>query len=265
MFDRPQVMGIVNITPDSFSDGGYFFSHTAAVDHARRLIDAGADCLDLGAESTRPGALPVGEDEELDRLLPVLEALQGCAVPISVDTMKPAVMRAALAAGAWMINDVQALQTAGALAAVQESVCVICLMHMQGEPRTMQAAPQYGDVLAEVEAFLSERIAVCVAAGIARERLFIDPGFGFGKSLTHNLALLRGLPRLARVAPVLVGVSRKRMIGEMTGQPVDARLAGSVAAAIRAVDYGASIVRVHDVAATVDALKVWAMTRMETE
>jgi dihydropteroate synthase len=262
---RPNVMGIVNLTPDSFSDGGRFSSSSAAVDDARRLIAEGADCLDLGAESTRPGALPVGEAEELDRLLPVLEGLQGCGVPLSVDTMKPVVMRAALAAGAWMINDVQALQSPGALAAVQASACAICLMHMQGEPRTMQAAPHYSDVVAEVEAFLAERVAVCVAAGIDRERIFIDPGFGFGKSLAHNLALLRGLPRLARVAPVLVGVSRKRMIGEMTGQPVEARLAGSVAAAIRAVEQGAAIVRVHDVAATVDALKVWAMTRMETE
>jgi len=258
-------MGIVNLTPDSFSDGGRFSSSFAAVDDARRLIDAGADILDIGAESTRPGALSVGEAEELDRLLPVLEGLQGCGVPLSVDTMKPAVMRAALAAGAAMINDVQALQSPGALAAVQASACAICLMHMQGEPRTMQAAPQYTDVVAEVEAFLTERVAACVAAGIDRERIFIDPGFGFGKSLAHNLALLRGLPRLARVAPVLVGVSRKRMIGEMTGQPVEDRLAGSVAAAIRAVEQGAAIVRVHDVAATVDALKVWAMTRMETE
>jgi dihydropteroate synthase len=262
---RPNVMGIVNLTPDSFSDGGRFSSSSAAVDDARRLIAEGADCLDLGAESTRPGALPVGEAEELDRLLPVLEGLQGCGVPLSVDTMKPVVMRAALAAGAWMINDVQALQSPGALAAVQASACAICLMHMQGEPRTMQAAPHYSDVVAEVEAFLAERVAVCVAAGIDRERIFIDPGFGFGKSLAHNLALLRGLPRLARVAPVLVGVSRKRMIGEMTGKAVDDRVAGSVAAAIRAVEQGAAIVRVHDVAATVDALKVWAMTRMETE
>lgn len=252
-------MGIVNVTPDSFSDGGR--SSLQALDHARRLIDEGADILDIGGESTRPGAQAVSEQEELERILPVLEGLQGCGVPISVDTMKPAVMRAVLAAGAAMINDVRALQTPGALDAVRDSDCAICLMHMQGEPRRMQDAPQYRDVVAEVYDFLVVRIAACEVAGIARARLCIDPGFGFGKTLEHNLALLRGLPRLAELAPVLVGVSRKRMIGEMTGRAVEDRLAGSVAAALRAVENGAAIVRVHDVAATVDALKIWGRTR----
>ena len=259
--DRPQVMGIVNVTPDSFSDGGRFYSPDQALDHARRLIDAGADSLDIGGESTRPGALAVGEQEELERILPVLEGLRHCGVPVSVDTMKPAVMRAALAAGAAMINDVCALQVPGALEAVRDSDCAVCLMHMQGEPRRMQDAPQYRDVLNEVHDFLATRIAACEAAGITRARLCIDPGFGFGKTLEHNLALLRGLPRLAELAPVLVGVSRKRMIGEITGRSVEDRLAGSVAAALRAVENGASIVRVHDVAATVDALKIWERTR----
>ena len=259
--DRPQVMGIVNVTPDSFSDGGRFYSSSQALDHARRLIDAGADSLDIGGESTRPGALAVGEQEELERILPVLEGLRHCGVPVSVDTMKPAVMRAALAAGAAMINDVCALQVPGALEAVRDSDCAVCLMHMQGEPRRMQDAPQYRDVLNEVHDFLATRIAACEAAGITRARLCIDPGFGFGKTLEHNLALLRGLPRLAELAPVLVGVSRKRMIGEITGRSVEDRLAGSVAAALRAVEKGASIVRVHDVAATVDALKIWERTR----
>ena len=252
-------MGIVNVTPDSFSDGGR--SSLQALDHARRLIDEGAEWLDIGGESTRPGALAVTEQEELDRILPVLEGLQGCAVPLSVDTMKSTVMRAALAAGAAMINDVRALQSPGALEAVRDSDCAICLMHMQGEPRRMQDAPQYGDVLAEVYDFLAARIAACEAAGIDRARLCIDPGFGFGKTLEHNLTLLRGLPRLAELAPVLVGVSRKRMIFDMTGRPVEERLAGSLAAALRAVENGATIVRVHDVAATVDAIKIWRQTR----
>ncbi len=259
--DRPQVMGIVNVTPDSFSDGGRFYSSSQALDHARYLIDAGADSLDIGGESTRPSAAPVGAQEELDRILPVLEGLRHCGVPVSVDTMKPTVMRAALTAGATMINDVCALQVPGALEAVRDSDCAVCLMHMQGEPRRMQDAPQYRDVLAEVYDFLATRIAACEAAGITRSRLCVDPGFGFGKTLEHNLALLRGLPRLAELAPVLVGVSRKRMIGEITGRSVEDRLAGSVAAALRAVERGAAIVRVHDVAATVDALKIWERTR----
>lgn len=252
-------MGIVNVTPDSFSDGGR--SSLQALDHALRLIDEGADSLDVGGESTRPGALGVTEQEELDRILPVLEGLRGCGVPISVDTMKPAVMRAALAAGVAMINDVRALQMPGAMEAMRDSDCMICLMHMQGEPRSMQDAPHYRDVVAEVRDFLVARMAACEAAGIARERLCIDPGFGFGKTLEHNLALLHGLPQLCAIAPVLVGVSRKRMIGEITGRTVGERVVGSVAMALRAVEKGAAILRVHDVAATVDALKVWERTR----
>jgi dihydropteroate synthase len=252
-------MGIVNVTPDSFSDGGR--SSLQALDHARRLIDAGADILDVGGESTRPGATPVSEQEELDRILPVLEGLRGCAVPVSVDTQKPAVMRAALVAGAAMINDVRALQSPDALAAVRDSDCAICLMHMQNDPHNMQEAPQYGDVLAEVRDFLAARIRACEAAGIDRKRICIDPGFGFGKALEHNLVLLRGVSLLGELAPVLVGVSNKRMIGDLTGRPVEDRLAGSVAAALRAVENGAAIVRVHAVAATVDALKIWEKTK----
>ncbi|WP_206199297.1 dihydropteroate synthase [Parasulfuritortus cantonensis] len=256
--DRPLVMGIVNVTPDSFSDGGRYLDHAAALDHAGALVAAGAAILDLGGESTRPGSLPVPVEAELARVLPVLQAVHDLGVPVSVDTMKPAVMRAAVAAGAAMINDVYGFRAEGAWEAVRDSDCALCIMHMQGEPRSMQVAPRYDDVVAEVEAFLADRIAAAEAAGIARARLWIDPGFGFGKSLEHNLALLRALPRLARLAPVLAGLSRKRMIGALTGREVPAdRVAGSVAAALRAVENGAGIVRVHDVAETVDALKVW--------
>lgn len=254
-------MGIVNVTPDSFSDCGRWFDPAAAIAHAAQLAAEGADLLDIGGESTRPGARPVSEPEELDRVLPVLEGVRGLGVPISVDTMKPGVMRAALAAGAAMINDVYGFRAEGAWAAVTDSDCALCIMHMQGEPRTMQEAPHYDDVVAEVEAFLGERIAAAEAAGIERARLCIDPGFGFGKTLDHNLALLRALPRLARLAPVLAGLSRKRMIGALTGRDIPDRMAGSVAAALRAVDNGAAIVRVHDVKETVDALKVWQATR----
>ena len=259
--DRPLVMGIVNVTPDSFSDGGRFQAPNAAIAHAERLAGEGADILDLGGESTRPGARPVSLQEELDRVMPVLEGIRGLGVPVSVDTMKPALMRAAIAGGAAMINDVYGFRAPGAWAAVRDSDCALCVMHMQGEPRTMQDAPHYDDVVAEVEAFLAGRLAEAGAAGIARERLWLDPGFGFGKGLEHNLALMRALPRLARLAPVLVGLSRKRMIGALTGRDLPDRLAGSVAAALRAVDNGAAIVRVHDVRETVDALKVWLAMR----
>lgn len=254
-------MGIVNVTPDSFSDGGRYIDPGAAIAHAGRLVEEGADILDLGGESTRPGSRPVAGQEELDRVMPVLEGVLGLGVPISVDTMKPAVMSAAVAAGAAMINDVYGFRAEGAWAAVRDSDCALCVMHMQGEPRTMQDAPRYDDVVAEVEAFLVARIASAEAANIAPGRIFIDPGFGFGKTLEDNLALMRALPRLARLAPVLAGVSRKRMIGALTGRDVSDRLAGSLAAALRAVENGAAIVRVHDVAATVDALKVWQATR----
>lgn len=254
-------MGIVNVTPDSFSDGGRYVDPSAAIRHAARLVEEGADLLDIGGESTRPGAQPVSIQAELDRVMPVLEGLHGLGVPVSVDTMKPEVMRAAIAAGAAMINDVYGFRAPGAWAAVRDSDCALCIMHMLGEPRTMQDSPHYDDVVAEVEAFLAERIASAEAAGIARQRLVVDPGFGFGKTLDHNIALLRALPRLARLAPVLAGMSRKRMIGALTGRDIQDRMAGSLAAALRAVDNGAAIVRVHDVRETVDALKVWQSTR----
>ncbi|UCG97844.1 MAG: dihydropteroate synthase [Burkholderiales bacterium] len=253
----PLLMGIVNVTPDSFHDGSRFASPGDAAEHARRLIDEGADIIDLGGESTRPGAQPVAADEELRRVMPVLEALCGAGVPLSVDTRQPAVMRAALAAGATMINDVSALRAPGALEAVAGTDASVCLMHMQGEPRTMQEAPRYADVVGEVTAFLEARIGACLAAGISRQRIVVDPGFGFGKRFEDNLALAGALPSLAKLAPVLVGLSRKSMIGAMTGRAAADRLAGSVSAALWAARRGAAILRVHDVAATRDALAVW--------
>jgi dihydropteroate synthase len=258
--ERPLVMGIVNVTPDSFSDGGRFFGHRQALEHAARLVEEGADILDLGGESTRPGAQPVSLQEELDRVMPVLEGARDFGVPVSIDTMKPEVMRAALEAGAAMINDVNAFRAPGAWAAVKDSDCALCVMHMPGELRVMHDVPEYRDVVAEVESFLAERMAAAATEGIAAARIVVDPGFGFGKSLEDNLALLRGLARFKTLAPVLVGVSRKRMIGALTGREVQDRLAGSLAAALRAVDNGAAIVRVHDVKETVDALKVWQST-----
>ena len=255
---RPLVMGIVNVTPDSFSDGGRLANVQAAVAHALKLREAGADILDVGGESTRPGAAPVSAEVEIERVLPVIEALtaQGCVV--SVDTMKPEVMRAALAAGAAMVNDVMALQNPGALAAVAASGAAACLMHMRGEPRTMQQAPTYGDVVDEVAVFLAGRVAACEAAGIARERLVIDPGFGFGKTLEHNLALLKRLDRLVALGvPVLAGMSRKTMLGTLTGRGVGEREFAGVAAHLIAIARGARLVRVHDVAAMRDALAIW--------
>jgi dihydropteroate synthase len=255
---RPLVMGIVNVTPDSFSDGGRHLLRDAAVAHAQQLLAEGADILDIGGESTRPGAKAVGVQEELDRVMPVLEGLRGAPVPLSIDTCKSEVMRAALAAGAHMINDINALQDSAALAAVVASDAAVCLMHKQGTPATMQAEPHYQDVLAEVKDFLDARVAAVQAAGIARERIVIDPGFGFGKSLAHNLALLRHLDELSALGvPVLAGLSRKSMLGTITGQDVGHRVHASIAAALLAVQRGARIVRVHDVQATVDALKVW--------
>jgi len=261
---RTRVMGILNVTPDSFSDGGDFATREAALRHARRMVAEGADLIDVGGESTRPGAPPVSVAEELARVIPVIEALADeLAVPVSVDTSKPEVMRAAVAAGAGLINDVSALRRPGALAAAAALRVPICLMHMQGEPGTMQQDPTYGDVVAEVAAFLAGRLAACEAAGIPRERLLVDPGFGFGKTLAHNLALLRGLPRLALLGvPVLAGLSRKSMIGALLGGvPVGERLHGSVAAAVLAVERGAAIVRVHDVGPTVQALRIVAAVR----
>lgn len=255
---RPRVMGIVNLTPDSFSDGGKHDSVDAGVAHARQLLADGADLLDLGGESTRPGAADVSEADELARVLPVIEALRDCGVPLSVDTAKPAVMRAALAAGADMINDIWGFRQPGALEAVAGSDCGLCAMHMQGEPRTMQAAPEYDDVVADVLHFLQEQVARLEAAGVAPGRISLDPGFGFGKTVPQNYQLLRELDRVAALGyPVLIGVSRKSMIGAITGKAVGDRMAGSVAAALSAVQRGARIVRVHDVAATVDALKIW--------
>lgn len=257
--DRPLVMGIVNVTPDSFSDGGRFFERDQAIAQARRLLDEGADLLDLGAESTRPGAAPVSEAEELDRLLPVLEAVRDAPVPISIDTLKPGVMRAAIAAGASLVNDVNALRAPGAIEAVAAGDAGVCLMHMQGEPRTMQHAPHYDDVVAEVKAFLAERVAACEAAGIGRDRILIDPGFGFGKTVEHNLTLLRDLHAFADLGvTVLAGLSRKSTLGRITGRPAEQRLAASLSAAVLAAERGARIVRVHDVAETRDALAVLA-------
>jgi dihydropteroate synthase len=258
---RPLVMGIVNITPDSFSDGGKFLSRDRAIAHARELIAAGADIIDIGGESTRPGADAVSLADELERVLPVLEALVEDGVPISVDTQKPEVMVAAIRAGASMINDVNALQAEGAVEALVQpgahSKIAICLMHKQGSPLTMQVLPRYEDVVDEVHDFLLARASACEAAGIARERIVIDPGFGFGKTVEHNFALLRGIPRLVQAGyPVLAGFSRKASLGAITGRPVEQRLAASLAVALLAAQAGARIIRVHDVAETVDVLKV---------
>jgi dihydropteroate synthase len=255
---RPLVMGIVNVTPDSFSDGGRYLLRDAALKHAQQLMAEEADILDIGGESTRPGARSIGVQEELDRVLPVIEGLRGVPVPLSVDTSKPEVMRAALAAGASMINDVGALQQLDALDVVAASDAAVCLMHMEGNPQNMQQSPQYHDVVEQVFQFLRARIEAVQAAGIARERIMVDPGFGFGKALEHNLALLRNFGMLGRLGvPVLAGLSRKSMLGTITGQGVEHRMHASVAAALIAVQNGAGMVRVHDVRATCDALKIW--------
>jgi dihydropteroate synthase len=256
----PVVMGILNLTPDSFSDGGRFNDCDSAVRHALAMVNAGAAIIDIGGESTRPGAQAVTVQQELDRVMPVVEAVVAeLPVPLSVDTSKPAVMRAAITAGAGMINDVMALRAKGAIEAVRDAGDVaLCLMHMQGEPRTMQTNPQYGDVVSEVRDFLLDRASVCEKAGIASSRILLDPGFGFGKTLEHNLALLKNIGQLAGEGyPLLVGISRKSMIGQLLGDaPVDRRLHGSVSAAVIAAMQGANILRVHDVRETVDALKI---------
>jgi dihydropteroate synthase len=255
---RPLIVGIVNTTPDSFSDGGACLGVGSAIAHALKLAEAGADILDVGGESTRPGAQAVSADEELRRVLPVIEDLAGRGLCVSVDTRKPEVMRAAVAAGAAMINDVTALRAPGALDAVVESDAAVCLMHMQGEPRTMQQEPVYADVVKTVGDFLMARVAACEAAGIARTRLMVDPGFGFGKTLAHNLDLLAHLDRLvAPDLPILAGMSRKSMLGALTGRAVGEREFAGVAAHLAAVMRGARAVRVHDVAAMRDALAVW--------
>jgi len=255
--ERPLVMGVVNVTPDSFSDGGRFFKAKLAIAHARKLAREGADIIDIGGESTRPGAAPVSEQDELARVLPVLQELGDLCV--SVDTRRPAVMRAVLEAGASMINDVDALGAPGALEAVAKTSCAVCLMHKKGDPATMQQDPHYDDVVSDVRRFLAERIFACEMSGIDKKRIVVDPGFGFGKTLEHNLALLRALDQFAALGvPLLAGLSRKGMIGTLTGRESHAdRAAGSAAAALLAVQKGAAIVRVHDVAATRDALAVW--------
>ena len=261
----PAVMGILNATPDSFSDGGRFDNPRIALTAAVSMADAGAAIIDVGGESTRPGAASVSEQEELDRVIPVIEAIKGATdVPISVDTSKPNVMREAVAAGASMINDVYALRADGALQAVSELEVPVCLMHMNGEPRTMQDDPRYGDVVAEVAAFLEDRVDACIDAGIDEHATVVDPGFGFGKSHAHNVELLANLRQLqVRGRPILVGVSRKSTLGELTQRNVDERMPASVAAAVVAVMQGAALIRAHDVQATVDALKV-AHAVMET-
>jgi dihydropteroate synthase len=251
-------MGIVNTTPDSFSYGGRWMDAQAAIRHALKLLEEGADILDVGGESTRPGAAAVPADEEMRRVLPVVEALAARGCVVSVDTMKPEVMRAALDAGAAMVNDVLALRAPGALEAVAASDAAVCLMHMQGDPQSMQQAPGYADVVADVKGFLQGRVQACEAAGIARERLVIDPGFGFGKTLQHNLALLKHLDRLAELGvPVLAGLSRKSMLGALTGRAVEQREFAGVAAHLAAVARGARLLRVHNVAAMRDALAIW--------
>jgi len=256
--DSPVVMGILNVTPDSFSDGGRFLHRDAAVSRAIAMQQAGAAIIDIGGESTRPGAQPVSVDEEIERVVPVIEALHGeLDIPLSVDTSKPEVMVEAVKAGAGMINDVNALRAQGAVQVAAELGVPLCLMHMQGEPRTMQQAPAYADVVAEVRAFLLQRLACCREAGIAEDTVLVDPGFGFGKTLEHNLALLRNLHQFADVgAGVLAGISRKSMLGALTGREAHDRLAASITAAALAVERGAVMVRVHDVAETVDALSI---------
>ncbi len=259
VLDRARLAGIVNVTPDSFSDGGKFSDPQRAIAHGLQLVEDGADLLDVGGESTRPGAEEVAVEDEIARVVPVVEALaRQTSVPIAIDTSKPEVMRAAIAAGAGLINDVYALRRDGALDAAASLRVPVCLMHMQGEPRSMQEAPQYFEVVEEVKRFLADRIFACELAGIERKSIVVDPGFGFGKTLEHNLALLRGLAQIAGLGvPVLVGLSRKGMIGTLTGRDIDERAAGSAAAALIAVQNGALIVRVHDVATTRDALAVW--------
>ena len=248
-------MGVVNVTPDSFSDGGQFLDAKAAIEHAHRLVGEGADIVDIGGESSRPGAQAVAEAEELRRILPVLKALKD--VPVSVDTRRPSVMRAVLAEGASMINDIDALEAPGALAAVADTDCAVCLMHKQGDPATMQKDPRYADVVGEVVQYLKTRVAACEIAGVERDRIAIDPGFGFGKTVEHNFDLLKRLPELAALGlPVVSGWSRKSTLGAITGRPVTERLAASLAAALLAVQHGARILRVHDVKETRDALAV---------
>ena len=260
---RPLVMGVLNVTPDSFSDGGLFDAHDRAIARAHQMLAEGADIIDIGGESTRPGAPPLSVEEELRRVLPVLAALRDCGKPLSVDTRHAVVMRGVLEAGADMINDISGFRDPASLAAVSNSACALCIMHMQGEPHSMQLSPHYQDVLLEVREFLLERVHTAMAAGVARDRICVDPGYGFGKTAQHNLTLLAQQSDLQHALglPVLAGLSRKSTIGLITGRPVQERLAGSLAAAVIAAERGARIIRVHDVAETVDALKVWQAAR----
>ena len=256
--DSPAVMGVLNVTPDSFSDGGRYSTIDIALQRAEQMAEQGAAIIDVGGESTRPGARAVNEQEEVDRVLPVIEAIRRAVdLPVSIDTSKPGVMRAAVAAGASIINDVYALQADGALQAAVELQKPVCLMHMQGEPRTMQKEPQYEDVVAEVTQFLRERVAQCIQAGLGEGMIIVDPGFGFGKTPAHNVELLAGLSRVTEIGvPVLAGLSRKSTLGKITGKDVSQLMPASIAAAVLAVQQGAQIVRAHDVAETVDALRV---------
>ena len=257
-------MGVLNVTPDSFSDGGRFVQLDAALLHARQMIDDGADIIDIGGESTRPGATPISPETEMQRVLPVLRALQGARVPISVDTSQPALMRAALEEGASIINDVRGFRANQAVEAVRDSDCGLVVMHMQGEPASMQRQPVYDDVIAEVSSWLARRCDELALAGIARERMVVDPGFGFGKNHEHNRQLLASIGKLLSVGqPLLVGVSRKSTLGEITGKPAEQRLSASLAAALIAIEGGARIVRVHDVGATRDAIAVWEAVQAE--
>ena len=265
-FERPLVMGILNVTPDSFSDGGQYAMRADALRQAERMMLDGVDIIDIGGESTRPGAPPVPLDEELERVIPLVEQLRGANVPLSIDTYKPEVMRHALSAGADMINDIWGFRMPGAIEAVRDSQCGLCVMHMLGEPQTMQLGePAYENVVSDVRHFLEERVASLQQGGIARERISVDPGFGFGKTVEHNYALLAHLQDTAPQAeppyPILAGMSRKSMIGAVIGRPAAERVAGSIAAAVCAAERGAAILRVHDIAQTVDSLKIWAAVR----
>jgi len=265
LLDRPLVMGIINVTPDSFSDGGCFNSVDKALAYARQLIAEGADILDIGGESTRPGAVEVSAEEELERVVPVLRALHQLNVPLSIDTRKPIVMKAALEAGVDMLNDIEALEGEGALSLLGASGAAVCLMHMRGNPQSMQQSPEYDDVCGDVERYLLQRRDAVLACGVERERILLDPGFGFGKTLGQNVALFKRMSQMITQldCPILVGVSRKTMLGQIVDRPIDERVAASVAAAVMAAQAGASVIRVHDVAQTVDALKVWYALRAE--
>ncbi|EIM94153.1 MULTISPECIES: dihydropteroate synthase [Paraburkholderia] len=265
-FERPLVMGILNVTPDSFSDGGLYAEPSKARLQAELMLADGADIIDIGGESTRPGAPPVPLEDELDRVIPLVKELSDAGIPVSVDTYKPEVMRHALAAGADLINDIWGFRMPGAIDAVKDSQCGLCVMHMLGEPQTMQVGePAYADVVAEIRAFLDERVNTMMSAGVAKNRISVDPGFGFGKTVEHNYALLAHLSQTAPIVgtplPILAGMSRKSMLGAVVDRPARQRVAASVAAAVCAAERGAAIIRVHDVEQTVDALKVWAATR----